>query len=170
MQRRPPTMGPSSFSLSNLAPDLKVATRSLPESAHLPPMLSLQSKCCPCFLNTCALNVMQVVCLSSPSSQPTLLNTFILFLLIVTSDEAFLLGIKGRQIKSSVYVWMDRGKNPWGGSTCFRNLCKDTWRDSNNCGACMWANTQPKVGHSIGLGSFDFAENDGADIICFATF
>ncbi|KAJ8766767.1 hypothetical protein K2173_007834 [Erythroxylum novogranatense] len=34
-------------------------------------------------------------------------------------------------------VCWDREKNPWGGTTCcFQQFCKDTVRDSNNCGAC----------------------------------
>ena len=34
-------------------------------------------------------------------------------------------------------VCLDREKNPWGGTTCcFQKLCRDTLRDSRNCGAC----------------------------------
>ncbi|XWS08586.1 hypothetical protein CRYUN_Cryun40dG0015000 [Craigia yunnanensis] len=36
-----------------------------------------------------------------------------------------------------VNICLDREKNPWGGSTCcFQQFCRDTLRDSNNCGAC----------------------------------
>ncbi|KAG5240888.1 hypothetical protein OIU76_014408 [Salix suchowensis] len=81
---------------------------------------------------------------------------FILFLLIVTPgvDTAdrpepdipthvnFLRSaLRGRERVLSCAddpnVCVDRERNPWGGSTCcFRKLCKDTSRDSNNCGAC----------------------------------
>lgn len=86
--------------------------------------------------------------------------SFILFLLVVAPGEVvaadrfgspepdtpthlnfFRSALRGRQRVLSCAddprVCVDRGKNPWGGSTCcFRKFCKDTLRDSDNCGAC----------------------------------
>ncbi|KAJ4834081.1 hypothetical protein Tsubulata_016279 [Turnera subulata] len=53
----------------------------------------------------------------------------------------FRYALRGRQrvlsCANDPNVCLDREKNPWGGSTCcFQKFCKDTLRDSNNCGAC----------------------------------
>ncbi|XP_050219482.1 stigma-specific STIG1-like protein 1 [Mercurialis annua] len=49
--------------------------------------------------------------------------------------------LRGRQrvisCANDAEVCLDREKNPWGGTTCcFRKVCRDTLRDSRNCGAC----------------------------------
>ncbi|EOY06539.1 Stigma-specific Stig1 family protein, partial [Theobroma cacao] len=87
---------------------------------------------------------------------------FITLVLIETSDDGFAAGrelslqdsddasthlnffraaSRGRQRVLScardAKICLDREKNPWGGSTCcFQQFCRDTLRDSNNCGAC----------------------------------
>lgn len=53
----------------------------------------------------------------------------------------FRAALRGRQrvlsCANDPNVCSDREKNPWGGDTCcFRRFCKDTLKDSDNCGGC----------------------------------
>ncbi|KDP27809.1 hypothetical protein JCGZ_18889 [Jatropha curcas] len=58
-----------------------------------------------------------------------------------THVNFFRSALRGRQrglsCSGDPNVCLDRKKNPWGGNTCcFQQFCRDTLRDSKNCGAC----------------------------------